>query len=48
MIHKIKDDPFLIFYAIIGAISILYYKLTHNFLIGKGFKIIGFPLKEYL
>ena len=44
MIHKIKDDPFLIFYLITGAISILYYKLTHNFLIGKGFKIIGVPL----
>ena len=39
MIHKIKDDPFLIFYVITGAISILYYKLTHNFLIGKGLKL---------
>ena len=39
MIHKIKDDPFLILYVIAGSISILYYKLTHNFLIGKGLKL---------
>jgi len=44
MIHKIKEDPFLIYYVLIGTISILYYKLTHNFSIGKNFKIIGAPL----
>jgi len=46
MIHKIKEDPFLLYYLLIGAVSILIYKLRDNFNIKKGFKIIGIPLVD--
>ena len=44
MIHKIKQDPFLLYYLLIGTVSVLIFKLIYNFNIKKGFKIIGIPL----
>lgn len=44
MIHKIKEDPFVLYYLLIGTISIFFYKLRYNFKIKNGYKAIGVPL----
>ena len=44
MIHKIKEDPLVMYYLFVGTISILFYKLIYNFKVKKGFKVIGVPL----